>query len=267
MQDAEDHGDWLAVLDEEVSRLPEKYRVLVVLCELEGLSRKAVAQRLGIAEGTISSRLSRARGLLRDRLTRRGLALPAGALAAALPADASAAAVRPALANATVHAALQFATGGAVPWSVANLAEGALKAMFIARLQVGTVALLIVAALASAAAMASSRAQVDRRSPAVDAAAPLPPPNRLPARNRFATAAMSTRSLESLLRRGATASFIPRGASSRRTASRLPAPRSRSGGTPSLAPAGITTRSRKPGPESSPPPGLTAPSRPAFPNP
>ena len=53
MQDAEDHGDWLAVLDEEVSRLPEKYRVLVVLCELEGLPRKAVAHRLGIAEGTI----------------------------------------------------------------------------------------------------------------------------------------------------------------------------------------------------------------------
>ena len=88
MQDAEDHGDWLAVLDKEVSRLAEKYRVLVVLCELEGLSRKAVAQRLGIAEGTISSRLSRAGGLLRDRLTTRGLALPAGALAAALPADA-----------------------------------------------------------------------------------------------------------------------------------------------------------------------------------
>ena len=62
MQDAEDHGDWLAVLDEEVSRLPEKYRVLVVLCELEGLPRKAVAHRLGIAEGTISSPLCRARG-------------------------------------------------------------------------------------------------------------------------------------------------------------------------------------------------------------
>ena len=53
--------------------------------------------------------------------------------------------------------------------------------------------------------------------------APLPPPNRLPASNRFATAAMSTPSLESLRRRGATASFIPRGGSSRRTASRLPA--------------------------------------------
>ncbi len=123
---------------------------------------------------------------MRDRLTRRGLALPAGALAAAIPADASAAAVRPALASATVRAALQYTTGGAVSWSVANLAEGALKAMFIARLQVGTVALLIVAALASAAAMAASRAQVDgvpQRSMPGAAAAAKPAAGQQPLRD------------------------------------------------------------------------------------
>jgi RNA polymerase sigma factor (sigma-70 family) len=157
-------GDALELLDEELCRLPEKLRIPVVLCELEGRSRKEAALWLGIAEGTLSSRLARARTLLRDRLAKRGMALGAGALAAGVPHDGSAAAVRPALANATVQAALQFATGGVVPWSVASLTEGVLKAMFLTKLKAGAVALLALCTMASPTALAIARAQADQRN-------------------------------------------------------------------------------------------------------
>ncbi len=161
-QEDEGCGDLLVLLDQELSRLPEKFRIAVVLCELEGRSRKEVALRLGIAEGTLSSRLARARVLLRDRLQKRGLALSAGALAAGLARDVSAAAVRPALADATVQAALNYATGGMVSWSVTVLAEGALKAMFLTKLKAAAVALLALCTMASLAALATARMQAGR---------------------------------------------------------------------------------------------------------
>jgi RNA polymerase sigma factor (sigma-70 family) len=168
-------GDLTDLLDEELSQLPEKYRIPVVLCELQGRSRKEVALRLGIAEGTLSSRLARARGLLRDRLETRGLALGGAALAAALPRDASAAAVRPALADATVKAALRYATGGTVPWTVSALTERVLKAMFLTKLKVGAVALLALFTMASMAALATARAQANRDNRrSVAALAPAP---------------------------------------------------------------------------------------------
>jgi hypothetical protein len=78
--------DWLPLLDREVSRLPEKYRAAVVLCDLEGRTRREAARQLAIPEGTLSSRLTTARRLLARRLTARGVTLTAGALAVALPA-------------------------------------------------------------------------------------------------------------------------------------------------------------------------------------
>ena len=67
------------ILDEELARLPERHRAAIVLCELEGLSRREAALRLAISEGTLSSRLARAKSHLRERLTRRGFALSAAA--------------------------------------------------------------------------------------------------------------------------------------------------------------------------------------------
>ena len=65
--------DATAVLDEELARLSATYREALVLCELEGLSRRAAAGRLGIAEGTLSSRLAAGRKDLARRLARRGV--------------------------------------------------------------------------------------------------------------------------------------------------------------------------------------------------
>jgi RNA polymerase sigma factor (sigma-70 family) len=69
-----------ALLDQELGRLPEKYRVAVILCDLEGKTRKAAARLLGCPEGSLSSRLARARALLAKRLARRGWAVAPGRL-------------------------------------------------------------------------------------------------------------------------------------------------------------------------------------------
>jgi RNA polymerase sigma factor (sigma-70 family) len=138
-------------LDRELANLPEKYRVAVVLCDLEGRTRKEVAQQLGWAEGTVASRLARGRGLLAKRLARPGAALAVGSLAA--PACVSAA-----LVMSTVQAANAFSAGqtaAAVPSQVAALTERVLKTMLLTRLRIATaVALLLGAALLGAAAHA-----------------------------------------------------------------------------------------------------------------
>jgi RNA polymerase sigma factor (sigma-70 family) len=73
----DDTSDVRRILDEELDRLPDKYRLPIVLCELEGLTLDEAARRLGWPKGTVAGRLSRGREILRRRLSRRrGLAVP-----------------------------------------------------------------------------------------------------------------------------------------------------------------------------------------------
>ena len=81
--------DRLRIIDTVLLGLPERYRAAVVVCDLEGLSRKEAAARLGWSEGLLSGRLARARKLLADRLARRGVALSLGGLGVALGAPAA----------------------------------------------------------------------------------------------------------------------------------------------------------------------------------
>ncbi|MCI0458871.1 MAG: sigma-70 family RNA polymerase sigma factor, partial [Gemmataceae bacterium] len=122
------------VLDEEVGRLPEKYRAAVVLCHLEGKSYEQAARELGCPKSTLASRLTRALELLRGQLTGRGLALSAAALATALTAKATAAPVAALLSLNVVKAATCVVGGktleaGLLSPRALTLAEEAMKGM------------------------------------------------------------------------------------------------------------------------------------------
>jgi RNA polymerase sigma factor (sigma-70 family) len=156
--------DLRPVLDQELGRLAEKYRIAVVLCDLEGKTRKEVARQLGWAEGTVASRLARGRGILAKRLARRGFA---GALvAAALAGGAAPACVPSALVVSTVTAASLFAAQGVLSGTVAALTEGVLKSMLLTKLK-STIAVLLVIGIATLSAGALiSRATEPAGAPA-----------------------------------------------------------------------------------------------------
>src|SRR5262249_27958172 len=101
----------LALLDEEIQGLPERYRAPFVLCVLEGHRLTEAANRFGVKQAPIGSWVSRARELLRKRLARRGVELPL-VLAAATLSSTQAAVVPGALAGATVEAASLYAASG-----------------------------------------------------------------------------------------------------------------------------------------------------------
>jgi Sigma-70, region 4 len=102
----------LSVFDEELSRLPRKYRSALVLCCLQGMTNEEAARRLCRPVGSVLRRMARARHLLRGRLARRGVRTSAAAVAAFLAsARASAGSVPSPLAEATVRAAVSFVAG------------------------------------------------------------------------------------------------------------------------------------------------------------
>jgi RNA polymerase sigma factor (sigma-70 family) len=164
---AENWQQLQALLDWELSRLPDKYRIPIVLCDLGGKRLKEAARHLGLPQGTVASRLSRGRSLLAKRIAHKGLTLPVGAQAVVLFQNAASAGVPAPLLSSTMRAMTLFAAGqavkvGALSARVAALTEGVIKAMFLTKLKNATVVLAVVAVLGLGASRVAYRARAEQ---------------------------------------------------------------------------------------------------------
>ena len=135
--DCDDNRQGLfTLLHEEIDRLPQRYCVVVVLCELEGLSHERAARQLGWPLGTVKSRLARARQILRSRLTGHGLDSPTILVITQAAKSSIDAAISLRMVESTLQAALVMAkapTIGVISARVAILAEEVLKTMFLTK--------------------------------------------------------------------------------------------------------------------------------------
>jgi len=149
-----DHwNDLQPLLDDELRRLPDKYRVVILLCDLEAKTRKEAARQLDLPEGTVAGRLARARVMLAKRLARRGVVLSGGALAAVLAQDLASAGMPTALVSSTIKtasllAAEKVAAAGAISANVVALTEGVMKTMLLNKQKIVTVAALLLGMVA-----------------------------------------------------------------------------------------------------------------------
>jgi RNA polymerase sigma factor (sigma-70 family) len=193
--------DLESIIDQELAALPDKYRIVLLLCDLEGKTGREAARQLDIPEGTLAGRLRTGRLMLAKRLARHGLVFSGGALAAVLSQHAAAAAptaiVSMTIEAATLVAAGKTAAGSMISAKVAALTEGVLQAMFLTKLKqaMGVVLLLTLislggvvgthdTAIGQPAATAEARevpppARKTPREPAKEAAAPRTDKERL----------------------------------------------------------------------------------------
>jgi RNA polymerase sigma factor (sigma-70 family) len=142
-------------IDSELGRLPQKYRAVIVLCDLQGRSRKEAAHQLQIPEGTLSSRLTTARALLAKRLARHGLAVPGAVLAALVAQNGVSASVPASVVSSTIKAASLFAAGqasttGVISGKVICLTQGVLTTMMLSKIRIAAGVLFAVAAVLGA---------------------------------------------------------------------------------------------------------------------
>ena len=145
----EAQNDWLPRLDAELSRLPRKYRAVIVACDLEGKTRQQAARQLSLPEGTVASRLARGRALLAKRLLRGAQVVSAtlvtgSAAKAALPAE---------LVHSTIQAAALVAAGnrtaeGVLSAAALTLAKGVMRTMFWNKVRIAGVLLVIAVVIA-----------------------------------------------------------------------------------------------------------------------
>jgi RNA polymerase sigma factor (sigma-70 family) len=182
--------DLLPVLDRELQALPDKYRLAIVLCDLEGKPRKEAARHLGWPEGTLSSRLATGRKLLARRLERRGHGLPAAGLPLLL-AHAAPEAVPLALVATTVRIGLIVAAGQGLAGAgttVAGLADAVLQGMLSVKLKVMLPVLVTCALVLAGVRCFDGQPDRPRGDAPVSVPAALSPPAPMPVARAIALA-------------------------------------------------------------------------------
>ena len=169
-----------SILHEEIDRLPERYRLPLLLCDIENCTQQEAARKLGWPLGTVKSRQARARARLRARLVRRGLhgvVPPVGVFGGAHPPIAES------LIHSTARAAAGLLSRGeygrSVPGSIASLVRHFLRTTIVNRLTNACGIVCLITAGIAATVMAQG--QSEPKKPVTDpAATSLPAPGREP---------------------------------------------------------------------------------------
>jgi RNA polymerase sigma factor (sigma-70 family) len=170
-------GEVRAVLDAELAALPEKWRLPLVLCYLEGRTQDEAAAQLGWSPRTLRRRLEEARTGLGRRLSRRGVAWSAALSAVLLSESAASALLAPGLVDSTIKAASLIAAGqaaaaGLISAKAAALTEGVLNTMFLSKLKIAVVAFLVIGTLGIGIGAQTRRTLAADPPPAASKSAP-----------------------------------------------------------------------------------------------
>jgi RNA polymerase sigma factor (sigma-70 family) len=151
-----------SVVHEELDRLPDRQRLPLILCDLEGMTYDQAARHLRWTEPTLRHRLTKGRLRLRDRLIRRGFGAGAVGIALAAPTSLARAAVPATLARAAVTAAV----GGSSSANVAALTTLLIRSMLMTRLKIASIGLVAAFALGTAGVVAVGAFGPDEPAPA-----------------------------------------------------------------------------------------------------
>ena len=155
--------DLHSIVHEEIDRLPDRHRLPVVLCDLEGLSYDQAAARLDWTVPALRCRLSKARQRLRDRLTRRGVT---GATLGVALASSNASASVPA---AWAESAVTAATGGAGSMAAGALANAVIRSLLVTKLKIAAMAAIVAVGIASAGVLTIGAGRPDEPKLTVNA--------------------------------------------------------------------------------------------------